>query len=357
MAKGFDPIELGEKLRKKLIKGDKVMLANFGKTLQAKDSFRAGKIESDYFRIKKYRKPGKKDYFEGEPAGIASVKLGIFKEECNTVFLAQVNACNLRCWYCYVDEKNLQANPVYGKWITADEMLYYFLTVSRLTQHAKDPNDRVNILRLSGGEAFLNPKLIYDTVQSIKKIAGLEKKLYLWADCNLATGDFFWKYLTRKQIDEIRNFKNLGICVCYKGFDKESFHYNTGAQPKFFNQQFLMHRRLIEEDFDVYSYIYPVSIFSATDLERIDEISIEYLVQKMDTFIRRLQKNVSYYAPLRVTLPYIKEYEANKSEISPRRKKIIELQPVIKNLWEQIIAEKYRYCNYRKLSLHQIPTL
>ena len=40
-----------------------------------------------------------------------------------------------------------------------------------------------------------------------------------------------------------------------------------------------------------------------------------------------------------------------------RRKKIIELQPVIKNLWEQIIAEKYRYCNYRKLSLHQIPTL
>ncbi len=231
-----------------------------------------------------------------------------------------------------MDRRNLCADFEYGEYFNAEEILFRFLAISKLSENSENPDDKLNILRLSGGELFLTPELIYYIVEAIKNI-GLENKIYLWLDCNLATGDFFWKYLKKNQIEEIKNFQNLGICVCYKGFDEESFTENTGADHEFFNEQFKMHRRLLEEGFDVYSYIYPVSVFPINYFGDIP--------YKVNQFIKRFQKEVSYYGVLRMAMPLIKPYKANEKYVTPEKEKMLSMQQAVQKIWNDILASIY----------------
>jgi uncharacterized Fe-S cluster-containing radical SAM superfamily protein len=331
MGNVFNPIKLAEKLRKDLIIAPKrkVSLANIGSSLQSFDSFKASRIKQDFFRTKLYQKPYENNYFGGKPADVASLKLGIPEAECNNVFIAQINACNLRCWYCYCDARNLCADHRYGEYFTPDQILLHFLSASKKYEYSKNPDEKINILRLSGGEVFLVPELIYWIIEDIFSL-NLQDRIFLWIDCNLSTGDFFWKYLSKSQIKRIRNFKNLGICCCYKGFDEESFYYNTGADPVFFGEQFKMHRRLFEEGLDVYSYIYPVSIFPIE--------SDGHAKSKIDNFIGLMQKEVSYFSPLRMAVPAIKIYSANENRITAEKRKILSYQDKIRNLWFQSVS-------------------
>lgn len=137
----------------------------------------------------------------------------------------------------------------------------------------------------------------------------------------------------------MKNFKNLGICVCYKGFDEESFMENTGASGEFFGEQFKMHRRLLEEGFDVYSYIYPVSVFPINSYGDIP--------YKVGEFIKRFQKEVSYYGALRMAMPLINVYNANKNFISAEKEKILAEQKTVQRLWNDVLTSFYPpHCFY-----------
>lgn len=336
MKKGFNPIERGEYLRKSLIYPwtSRFMLADISGSLEEKDAkaSRSARIVNNFFRTKLYLKPGEEDYFRGEPAGIAAKKLRIGAAACNNVFTTQINGCNLDCWYCYADRRNLDANIEYGNYFSAEEILLHFLAASKISENSEKPDDKLNILRLSGGEVFLVPEIIYHVIKTINEI-GLKNKIYLWVDCNLATGDFFWKYLKKSQLEKIKNFKNLGICVCYKGFDEKSFEENTGASGEFFGEQFKMHRHLLEEGFDVYSYIYPVSVFPINSYGDIP--------YKISEFVKRFQKEVSYYGALRMAMPLINVYNANKNFISAEKEKVLAEQKTIQRIWNDILANHY----------------
>jgi len=359
--KGFDPFKRAEIIRPRMIDlvNKKVLLASFEDTSQLKDIPKAQRM-GDYFRVKVYAQKKEieqgLDNFRREPAAIAAKKLGIppsyFSEEdkkywqgpniaeCNAVFLGQINGCNLQCWQCYVDDKNKSANPEYGKFFSAEEILTQFLIESRKAQFLTDSDKKLNILRISGGEPFLVPEFIVWMIEAVEKF-GLEDFIYLWVDTNLTTGGFYWKYLSEKQREKIRNFKNIGFMGCYKGYDEESFTKTCGAAPEFFKNQFIMHRRLIEEGLDVYSYLYLLTY------------SEKNLKERIIGFINRLQKEVDEYAPLRLTTPDVKKYSPTEMRLTPERELAFELQYQAIEIWKKEM--KRRFGEQANLAPHEIP--
>lgn len=365
--KGFDPIKRAEKLRPRMIdlKNKKVLLASFVGTSQAKDIAVRTKVVADYFRSKIYEKPEEIEQeihnFRREPAGVAAERLkvpslclseenkkdwrGPAIEECNNVFLFQLNGCNLNCWYCYVDDINKSANPKFGDYMSCEEILMYFLIESRKGQFFKNSNKHVNVLRISGGEPFLVPEVICWMIEAIEKF-DLQDYLYLWVDTNLSTGEFYWKYLTDKQREKVRNYKNIGFMGCYKGIDAEMFSEVTGAAPEFFEGQFKMHRELIDEELDVYTYLYPIPL------------STHNLKSRISAFINRMQKEVSPLAPLRMTTPCIKIYTPieTDSRLAPERMVAVETnQHIAMKIWKDEMTKRFGYLADRDRMPHEIP--
>jgi len=346
--KGFDPIQLAESLRPRMIdlKEKKVSISNLSGTSQEKDAGKHTRVVTDFFRAKVYTKPEEKalDPFRKEPARIASKKLTILEEkrkivvpleECNSAFLGQINGCNLRCWYCYVDDINRNADPQSGQFFSAEEYLIQFLVWSKKTQNSTRADEKLNILRLSGGEVFIVPEFIIWIIEAVEKY-DLQDYLFIWVDCNLATGDFYWKYLNPEQRKKIANYRNIGFCVCYKGFDHQTFHENSGAKAEFFDQQFKMHKRLIDEGLDVYSYLYPVTT------------STYHLQERLSAFMDRLIREIDKYAPLRLATPEIKIYSPTKKRLTPEREKAIENQWKAMKIWKEELKKRF---NQKDLSL------
>ncbi|MDD5290460.1 MAG: radical SAM protein [Patescibacteria group bacterium] len=349
-AMGYDPVAVAEALRPRMIDlaNKKVLLAVLAGTKQQQD-LTANRFWADVFRSKIYTKAEdlKLNPFRREPAGVAAEKLTIAgetmvtPEKCNAAFLGQINGCNLDCWYCYVDRVANSANHEFGRFFSAEEYLTQFLIESRRNQNASNPDLCLNILRISGGEVFIVPEIIVWMVEAIEKFK-LEKYIYVWVDCNLTTGDFYWKYLTAEQREKIKNFKNLGVCGCHKGFDETTFQENTGADPQFFNRQIEMHRRLIDEGLDVYSYLYPMTT------------STEQLREKLAAFIDRLRQEVDELAPLKMATPPIKVYGPTATRLTPARKAALENQHVAMQIWKEELQKRYP-AEQLALQPHQIP--
>ncbi len=55
---------------------------------------------------------------------------------------------------------------------------------------------------------------------------GLDDDVYLWSDDNLSN-DYFWAFLSVEDRALIRAYKNYGKVCCFKGYDSESFAFNT----------------------------------------------------------------------------------------------------------------------------------
>ena len=360
--KGYNPIERAEKLRKTLIKPGKpgkVLIASFSGTEQAKDMIVHTNIADEYFRAKVYTKLEDREWdpFLSEPAGIAAKKLTIEEEKrkrlvtpeaCNSAFLGQIGGCNLNCWQCYVDDVLKSGNPRYGTYLSAEEYLIWFLVWSKKTQNSPDPDEKLNILRISGGEPFIVPEFVVWMIEAVEKY-NLQDYLYLWVDTNLCTGDFYWKYLSPEERKKIRNYRNIGFCGCYKGFDEKTFYKTTqerltsaGADPRFFHEQFKMHRRLIDEGLDVYTYLYPFTY------------SLDGLKEKLTVFMDRLIREVDKFAPLRMATPETKVYGPTKKRLTPERAKALKNQWIAMKIWKEELQKRFNP-NELALKPHEVP--
>src|SRR5688500_17660408 len=126
-------------------------------------------------------------------------------------------ACNWRCWYCYVPFDLLAANPGHSSWLTADELLDLYLA---------EPV-RPAMIDLTGGQPDLTPEWIPWMMEALRK-RGLERSVYLWSDDNLST-DYYTRMLSKADRVLMREFPMYGRVCCFKGYDQDSFAYNTLA--------------------------------------------------------------------------------------------------------------------------------
>ncbi len=102
----------------------------------------------------------------------------------------------------------------------------------------------------------------------------MERSVYLWSDDNLSN-DFLWQYLDIEERNRLASFENYGRVGCFKGFDANSFAFNTGAEEAMFKVQFRTMRKLIETRLDVYGYVTLTSLRDAHLRRRMSDFDVE----------------------------------------------------------------------------------
>ena len=159
-------------------------------------------------------------------------------------------ACNWRCWYCFVPFSLLRADPARSQWVTADELVDSYLSLE----------NRPPILDLSGGQPDLVPEWAAWTLRALID-RGAEATTFLWSDDNLSN-DYLFRYLPDNDLALLAEHPGYGRVGCIKGFDADSFAFNTGAAPELFERQL----KLIEQIHTVFPRMYLYVTLTGADV-------------------------------------------------------------------------------------------
>jgi uncharacterized Fe-S cluster-containing radical SAM superfamily protein len=299
------------------IENRRILITNFESSEEAKD-FTVPPNCNGFGRIHHFRRDQPIPWPENPlPIDPAAKFLGLRQNDQLRAQVFQNAICSWRCWYCFVDYDLLSANPKFSEFKTAEELLDLYLA---------EP-DRAAVIDLSGGQPDLVPEWTFWFLQAVAR-RGLQNSLYLWSDDNLSN-DYLWRFLEPTQIRELVNSKGYGRVGCFKGFDSESFSFNTKADPKLFEQQFVLMRRLVREGFDVYGY---ATFTSPTD---------KNIPRKMSDFVDQLQEKVHPIFPLRTVPLRISVFTPTAARLTPEHERSLEIQELAVAAWTSELERRY----------------
>jgi uncharacterized Fe-S cluster-containing radical SAM superfamily protein len=299
------------------VENQRILVTSFKHSEEAKD-FTVPPNCKGFGRIHHFRREQSIPWPENSlPIDPAAKFLGLHRNDLVRAQVFQNAICSWRCWYCFVDYDLLSADPRFSEFKSADELLDLYLAES----------DRAAVIDLSGGQPDLVPEWTLWFIQALVR-RGLQNSLYLWSDDNLSN-NYLWRFLDPSQIREIVKFKGYGRVGCFKGFDTESFSFNTKADPKLFEQQFVLMRRLVREGFDVYGY---VTFTSPTD-KNIDT--------KMSDFVDQLQEKVHPIFPLRTVPLRISVFSPTAPRMGPEQERALEIQEHAIVAWLNELKHRY----------------
>ncbi|MBA3831712.1 MAG: hypothetical protein H0X34_07435 [Chthoniobacterales bacterium] len=227
------------------------------------------------------------------PLEPASRALGWDRQESMAVQVFQNAACNWRCWYCYVDFALLSANLKHSAFVSAAQLVEWYLQLP----------ERPVVIDLSGGQPDLVPEWIPWMMDALAE-RGLSEKTFLWSDDNLST-DYFWRFLSEQQRNRIASYGNYARVCCFKGFDAESFSFNTKAEPDLFNKQFELFGRLLSAGLDLYAYVTLTGPSLLNIREKVGRFCDELQQIHPNLPLRTIPLEIRSFTPLRNRLPSI----------------------------------------------------
>ena len=147
----------------------------------------------------------------------------------------------------------------------------------------------------------------------------LDRSTYLWTDDNLST-TYLFDQLSPAELDSIASYRNYGRVCCFKGYDPQSFAFNTGAMPGDYDQQFRIMGRLLDLGLDLYGYV---------TLTSEDDNGVEEGVRD---FVDRLQE-LNTNLPLRVIPLKIEVFSPVTRRITPVRERSLAMQEAAIGVW------------------------
>lgn len=224
--------------------------------------------------------------------------------------------CNWRCWYCYVPFDLLAANPKHSAWLSPSKLVDLYLAQS-------DPPPMID---LTGGQPDLIPEWVPWMMEEVLA-RNLDQKIYLWSDDNLSN-DYFWRYLTESEREQVATYRNYGRVCCFKGFNAESFSFNTSADPSLFERQFELMGRLLSLGLDLYAYI------------TITTPSIVNIAEEMKRFFDRLQE-LDENLPLRTVPLKIEVFTPVARRLDEGKKDAISNQWRALEVWLRELENRY----------------
>lgn len=322
MKRKIDTENLAAVLRKKSVdlKNKACLMANLRGTKQEKDLFLPVNCRG-FGRIHHFRlTPDPCWITDPLPMLPASKYLGIPQTEVIHAQVFQLAACNFRCWYCFADFSLLSANLKHSSFATAKELLGYML----------EENIKAPVIDLSGGQPDIVPEYALWFLQAREEM-GLEKEYFIWTDDNLST-DYLWRYLGKKEIEYMANVPGFSRVGCLKGFDPESFSFNTGADKRLFDRQIELLGRLVETGFDQYGYI------------TLTALNLENLENKISELFDRIQERVHPNFPLRIIPLRIFRFNANISRYIERAE---ENQYRVLGAWKEELGKRFSKSDLR----------
>jgi hypothetical protein len=156
---------------------------------------------------------------------------------------------------------------------------------------------------------------------------GLGERVYLWSDDNLSN-DYFWKYLTDDDRERIASNRSYGRVCCFKGFNEESFSFNTCASPDLFKRQFDLMQRVLTTGIDVYGYV---------TLTTPNRLRIEDDVKK---FLDRIQTMDEHF-PLRIVPLQVLEFTPTTSRLDDSKRFALKNQCIAVESWQREMEERF----------------
>ena len=257
----------------------------------------------------------------GLPAGAAGIRAQVFQNA----------ACNWRCWWCFVPFALLSANPARSAMFTAEDLARAYLAV----------RDRPPVLDLSGGQPDLVPEWVPWTLRALDDHGA--DGTYVWSDDNLST-DYFFTRLTAAEQRYVAAHPRYGRVACFKGFDADSFAFNTAAAAELFDRQFTLFARLLATGMDLYGY----AIFTAP---RSGGLSA-----KMRAFTDRLQ-DIAEHLPLRVVPLEILVWGPVAPRMRASRQASLAVQQDAIAAWEAELARRFTPAELAAPITHPWPSL
>ncbi len=263
-------------------KNEYLIISDFGKS----SVMSAEGFVQPYFRIFEPVKPEKgrklskkydstlnvfKDSLMDYPV-IAAHKLGRDEEseweKYNRLISVHISRCPIDCWHCYLEEClrndciecSAQGNCSGGRksdyniktgWYSAKKIIDDFL-LQRNSDLEKGIHS--NILRITGGEPFLAPKLIIEILDEIGK-RELQNDILLWTETNLipfCTTKEGVSVVSDEQLSKLGEYNNLCIHPCFHGLSKDSFYEVTGTKIDDYDSIMKAFERLVKSGIDIY---------------------------------------------------------------------------------------------------------
>src|SRR5260370_9273939 len=295
----------------------RIHMTNFKRSEEAKE-FKIPPNCDGFGRIHHFRRDQPIPWPENPlPIDPAAKYLGICRPQQMRAEVFQNAICSWRCWSCFVGFDLLSAKPQFSECKSAEELLELYLA----------EQDRPALIDLSGGQPDLVPEWTLWFIRALSR-RGLQNSVYLWSDDNLSN-DYLWRFLKPSEIMELVNFKGYGRVGCFKGFDTESFTFNTKGDSKLFEQQFVLMRRLVRSGFDVYAY----ATFTSPTNKNISA--------KMSDFIDQLQERVHPVFPLRTVPLRISVFTPTATRIRAEQERSLQIQELAVAAWASELKRRY----------------
>ena len=250
------------------------------------------------------------------PIDPASRALNLSPHDSIRAQVFQNASCNWRCWYCYVPFPLLNGDPSKAEWVSPAELVDRYLEV----------DDRPSVIDLTGGQPDLVPEWVPWMMEELQA-RGLQDEVYLWSDDNLSN-DYFWRYLSEAQREVVERYRNYGKVLCFKGFDEESFEFNTRAEGSLLDRQFGLCDRYLQTQIDIYGYA-TFTTPSRTDIAR-----------KMMHFVDKLQ-SLAVNLPLRVIPLEIRSFTPVSDRMTEVHKAAIANQSVAIDAWKNELSKRF----------------
>ncbi len=305
-------------LRRKGIDLDskRILITNFQGTKQEEDLSEPANCEG-FGRIRHFSRDTRPGWpLNPLPIDPASKRLGLSTSNKLRAQVFQNAVCNWRCWYCYVPFDLLSGNLKHSDWLSASQIVDLYLKQS----------DPPAIIDLSGGQPDLVPEWIPWMMDELDR-RGLSDQIYLWSDDNLSN-DYFWKYLSESDRERVASHPNYGRVCCFKGFNADSFSFNTCARPELFDRQFELIRRLLSTGMDLYGYI----TITTPTRDRIDD-DIRTLFDRLQTLDERF--------PLRIVPLQVMEFTPVTPRLDGQKELALKNQWIAIERWQREMEERF----------------
>jgi uncharacterized Fe-S cluster-containing radical SAM superfamily protein len=298
------------------VPGRRLLVTNYTGTEQEPDLTEPANCKG-FGRIRHFRRATSSGWPANPlPIDPACTALGLPTPDLVRSQVFQNAVCNWRCWYCFVPFSLLSANPRHSAWQSAAELVDLYLA-----EPSPPP-----ILDLTGGQPDLVPEWVFWMMQELRD-RGLDQKVYLWSDDNLSN-DFFWRFLSEDAREFIATYSMYGRVCCFKGFNEESFVFNTCAAPEHFARQFALMKKLLDLGIDLYGYVTlttPTATRIAADMAR---------------FVDSLQ-DIDPMLPLRVVPLEIKVFTPVVRRLTDEANVSMENQQVAVEHWQKELEVRF----------------
>ncbi len=291
--------EIAQLLRKRALDHDKkrVLMAKFTGSRQETDLTIPPNCHG-FGRVHHFRRQPSSNWIENPlPIDPVSHFFGSEPENILQAQIFQLSVCDYRCWYCFVDDQLLSGNLKFSEMVEPRYLL------SQVKENLTIPR----VIVLSGGQPDLVPEYQLWFLDARREL-GMEESHYLWIDDNLST-DFLWEILTEVELERMTSSVGIARVGCLKGFDNESFSFNTSSSEELFSPQIDRLAKLVRAGFDQYGYI------------TLTTPNQNQLQSKIARLIDKIQREIHPNFPLRIVPLQIFSYNVNANSFQREAEK------------------------------------